>query len=399
MKSFVLLTKDVLMPGYLSVYGNTYWKMPNVEELASKGTVFYRHYTTAPSTAMAFTSMFSAKYPYELDRRTYVHVDDMKGSETFFDKLEKMGYSNHIIWSNNYLKVALPFSNCFGSDKTVFHNLDINQPVGPHIGGNKAKLERNDTLVKKSMDSIYSAIDEATSTEIPTFLWIHLPHVILGRIGYGDDMDLVDELVGYLRKKFGDDSIFISADHGNMNGSKNKCGYGFDVYESAVRIPLITPRFNGVERVDHPTTNRDIGKILLDRIIPDEKFVVCDSTYFAQPRRKFAVIGDRFKYIYNKQTKTEELYDVIIDSHEEVNLIDGSFFDPDRRVTYEKSEVYFYPYWEESRKALDEYRAFRESIWRVGTFKEEHLNGLRQKLAKPITIIKTLKKMRKNKRK
>ena len=75
------------MPGYLPVYGNTYWKTPNIDELASKGTVFYRHYTSAPSTAMSFTAMFSAKYPYELDRRTYVHIDDMKGAETFFDKV------------------------------------------------------------------------------------------------------------------------------------------------------------------------------------------------------------------------------------------------------------------------------------------------------------------------
>ncbi len=395
MKSFVFLTKDVFMQRYLPIYGNTYWNTPNIDALAQKGTVFYRHYTAAPSTAMSFTAMFSSKYTYELNRRTYVHTDDMKNEETLFDKLEKMGYSNHIIWSKNYLKVALPFSNCFGSSKTVIHSPDINQPVGPHFGSKKDKIVRNDELARKTMQTIYFEIESVLSTSNPVFLWIHLPHVILGRSGYGDDIDLVDELVGYLREKFGDDEIFISADHGNMDGRKNKCGYGFDVYEPAVRIPLITPRLCDVSEVHTPTSNKDIEKILLDRMIPEQKFVISDSAYFAQPKRKFAVIGERYKYIYNKKSNTEELYDLILDPSEEVNLAVHKQKDPDRKVTYEKAEVYFYPYWNDSEEALNEYRKFKNSIWRVGNFYEEHLYGLKNFLMKPKMIIKTIKKRRK----
>ena len=53
----ILISKDVLMKAYLTPYGNQYFEMPNLSELAQKGTVFNRHYTAAPSTAMAFTSM------------------------------------------------------------------------------------------------------------------------------------------------------------------------------------------------------------------------------------------------------------------------------------------------------------------------------------------------------
>lgn len=38
--STVLLSKDILMPAYLPIYGNKYWETPNIDELASKGTVF-----------------------------------------------------------------------------------------------------------------------------------------------------------------------------------------------------------------------------------------------------------------------------------------------------------------------------------------------------------------------
>ena len=396
MESFVLLTKDVFATRYLPTYGDKFWKTPNIDALAQNGTVFYRHYTAAPSTAMSFTSMFTMKYPYQLERRTYVHVDDMKDTETFFNKLEKQGFSNHIIWSKNYLKAALPFSNCFGSAKTVFHNIDINRGVGPHVGGNKEPIVRDDELSRKSMNAIYTEIDNALDTDKPVFLWIHLPHVILGRAGYGDDIDLVDELVGYLREKFGDNNIFISADHGNMDGKKNKCVYGFDVYEPAVRIPLITPRLENTPSVDKPTCNIDIETILLNRTIPVRDFVCSDTAYFAQPNRKFAVIGERYKYIYNKKTKTEELYDILFDPNEEVNLAVTKLFDIDRKVSYEKSEVYFYPYWDDAKVKLCEYRDFKDSIWRTGTFYEEKLMGLKGLLTKPRYFIKALLKNKKS---
>ena len=36
----VLITKDALRKDYLPSYGNKFWKTPNIDELASKGTIF-----------------------------------------------------------------------------------------------------------------------------------------------------------------------------------------------------------------------------------------------------------------------------------------------------------------------------------------------------------------------
>ena len=36
----ILITKDVLRSDYLPVYGNKYWKTPNIDKLAEKGTIF-----------------------------------------------------------------------------------------------------------------------------------------------------------------------------------------------------------------------------------------------------------------------------------------------------------------------------------------------------------------------
>ncbi|MDD4689386.1 MAG: sulfatase-like hydrolase/transferase [Eubacteriales bacterium] len=380
--SIVLLSKDILMPGYLPTYGNKFWKTPNIDELAAKGTVFYRHYTAAPSTAMAFTSMFTKKYPYQLDRRNYIHVDDLSDTETLFDELEKQGYENHVVWSKNYLTVALPFSNCYGSDKTIFHNLDLNQVVGPHFN-HDANIVRNDETARKTVDSILTTIDEVANRNGKVFLWIHLPHVLLGRTSYGDDMDLFDDIVEHLRHKFGDENIFITADHGNMNGIRGKFGYGFDVYESAIRIPLITPKLENVKNVEFPTSNCRLRDIMINRVVPKDEYVISDCAYYAQPNRKLAIIKDDFKYIYNKASQTEELYDLVYDPNETVNLISKNHFDTDRRVSYHKCDIYFYPRWNQVDSVYIQLKRIKDEIWRVGTWKEEVLSRWKQKLSIP----------------
>ena len=53
---------------YLPIYGNTYCagKTPNIDELASKGTVFEKFYTSAPSTVMAFREIVTGKFAHDI---------------------------------------------------------------------------------------------------------------------------------------------------------------------------------------------------------------------------------------------------------------------------------------------------------------------------------------------
>lgn len=369
MSSIVLLTKDVLMTDYLPTYGNRYWSTPNISELAKKGTIFERHYAAAPSTAMSFTSMFVGKYPYELDRKKYEHVKDYDQTPTLFDEMAERGYQCHIIWSHNYMTKALPFSRCFGGSKTIFHCLDLNQPVGPHIES-LDPIVRDDAKAERTLQSVYNEINSLPQ-ERPVFLWIHLPHVLIGRTCYGDDIDLVDRLIGFLRERFGDGSIYISADHGHMNGRKGKWAYGFDVYEPAIRIPLISPRIMGAPHIGFPTSNVQLKELILTRQISRNEYVLSDSAYYGQLHRRLAVITARFKYIFNKLDNSEELYDLDYDPGEEVNLAHLKSWDDDRKRYTNVREVYFYPSWDQAELALESLRAVKSSVWREGTPTEE----------------------------
>ncbi len=389
--SIILITKDVLTKQYLPTYGRGFFPTPNIEELAGKGTVFQRHYTSAPSTAMAFVSMFTGLYPYQTSRKRYVKVDDMKDVRTLFDTFEEEGFRNHVAWTQNYYDKALPYSNCFGGSGTAFHTLaNAAYHVGPHKSGQNSN-GRDEKLAEASLRTVRETLDGIAQSDGSIFLWLHLPHVIAGRAGYGDDIDLLDKIVGYARAIFADDNIFISADHGSMNGVRGKCCYGFDVYEPAIAIPLITPRLAVGPEVDFPTSHRMLPEIIHRRQVPQEEFIVADSAYYAQALRKMAIIKGNFKYIYNKFTGEEELFDLNFDPSEQVNLLPGPHYDADRYTTYRKSEVCYYPDWDAVQRAYTELSGHKNDIWKTAGYWDEKISWLRLKTRVLLTKTKRLK--------
>lgn len=377
----VLLSKDAMLPSYLPTYGNKYWKTPNIDELAQKGTVFMQHYTAAPSTAMAFTSMFTGLYPYQLDRADYTEVEEYNQGTTLFDEMYERGYECHLMWSNNYIKMADKYSKCYGKHTIRHEEKKLNQSVGVHMPKDESRnnLVPDEKKTKEIMDYMMSVLDSIDRSK-PIFLWIHLPHVLLGRCGYGQDIDLLDAFVGEIRKRFGDDGIYITADHGNMNGYKGKTTYGFDVNQPAILIPFITPRIEGKKEILFPTSNVQLMDIILNQRVKKEQFIISDTQYYAQPYRKTSIICGKYKYIYNKLDKTEELYDIEFDPNENINLLKNLLYDTDRNRMVNADQVIFYPYREEAKIQYHVIRDFFESIWKTADDFTEKKNYIIRKL-------------------
>ena len=120
----------------------------------------------------------------------------------------------------------------------------------------------------------------------------------MGRTGYSEDIDALDMCDGMLRKYFDDDCIWISADHGNMDGYKGKYSYGFDVYTLAIQITLIAPLTEGLKQYSFNVSNFDMRAIVLDKMIPKRDFIYSDCAYYAQPHRKIAILAHDFSYIF-----------------------------------------------------------------------------------------------------
>ena len=382
MKDIIFLfSKDAMSYENLPLYGNKYWKTPNFDAMAAKGTVFYNHYTAATSTSMVFSSMLTGKYPHEfINRKRYVHVTPNE-HRSIYDDLQELGYDCHILWSVDYTTGAWPYVREFGDEeKTKFHIVDMHQPVGLHRKKG-SELVRSDELIEKTYNNIINELESIKKKE-KQFIWLHLPHVLKGRISYGDDIDIVDRVLGFVRQRYGDDNIYITADHGHMNYHKNIMGYGFHVYDLACKVPLIVPRINNRERVDALTSHVDLKTIILENKIIEREYVYVDSQYYTQPDRKLAVIDNRYKYIYNKKGKTEELYDLHWDPEERFNLLEGERYDEEKKQLRSTRELYFYPYFSDVEKAYLELKRLKDEIWRVGTFKDEFNAWIRNEVLK-----------------
>ena len=354
-ENLLFLTKDALYRKYLPTYGNKYWKTPNIDELVERGTVFNKYITGAPSTIMSNMCMFTGLYAHESELDDYNFSGIHFCGESFWTEAEKKGYECHIIWDEAWKSVfrAEDRYYCYGENTKIHYIEGLRQGVGAHYVHDEF-LTPNEALSQKTISTLFEEINQILeNAKKPVFLWLHVPHVINGRTGYGDDIDLFDEIVGKARSCFEDDNIFISADHGNMNGIKGKFSYGHDVYEPSANIPLITPRINNLSVCDSLVSNIDIKTIIFERRIPMREFVYCDSAFYAQANRKLAIYKENYKYIFNKINGSEELYDLNYDPDETCNIIEDYVFDVDRNVKSPLRELYFYPYWDR----LDEIRA------------------------------------------
>lgn len=399
-KHIIFISKDALNKHALPIYGNKYWNTPNINAIAKNGTVFRRHYTAAASTAMAFTSMSLGDYCYKTDRRVYNNEEAINGN-TIFDKLYDLGYDCHIIWDNSYTKFAETHFRCEGIHTTIHSLPNIKQQESAHKKGIFDVLSFDDKETDIAVNIIKNELEKIKNNATRKyFVWMHLPHVMRGRQGYGSDIDVFDRIIGIARDIF-DDEIFVSADHGHMNGWKNKYHYGYDVGEEAICIPLIGPKVNNMDYIDFPTSTIQMLDILYAREVTPLPYVMCETAYYAQPKRKIAIVRNNYKYCYNKENKMEELYDLDFDPEENHNLVYPEFYDTDRFLWYSTAQCFYYPYWKEAQEQLKSLRMIKDSMWKQGGFLEEQYNKIlhrikciytRYKLANPSDDIKNIGK-------
>lgn len=374
--SVLFLTKDALCKAYLPCYGNQFYqgKTPNLDELVEKGTLYTNFFTAAPSSAMSYLSMFTRRYPYKQEMQIYVQLKKDFSERTLFDDAYDKGFSCHVLWDAGWMRLAYDFTRCYGQH-TEIHNMEnFRQPVGSHYK-HEGVLQRDDVKAEEALARLRKELEVITRNNQKVFLWCHLPHVLLGRTSYGDDIDLYDKYVGVFREFFDDNNIFISADHGNMNGLKGKVCYGFDVYDTSICIPFISPRINGMTVCDSQICNTNVYELLFEKKIIESEIIYSDSAYYAQPHRKLAVVKGKYRYIYNKADNSEELYDIEYDPNQNFNLIDDYIYDVDRKSTSPAREYYFYPHWEELPEVRNDLRREKDKIWRDLTLSQKGVHS------------------------
>ena len=148
-----------------------------------------------------------------------------------------------------------------------------------------------------------------------------------------------------------------------------------------------------METCDIPISNVHIFDIIKGNV-PKDDFVYSDTAYYAQPHRKLAIIHNNYKYIYNKATKVEELYDIEFDPDEHCNIISRQILDVDRNVITPLDQVYFYPRWEESEKECELLKSEFRRIWKTESRSEAFVAGVKKKIRRQRRLFEFIKKFR-----
>lgn len=334
-KSKILILKDVMIKDYLNLYNSkAIFDTPNIDKLFASGSKHERYFTTAPSTAMAYSSLISGKFPHQLGRKFYTPKTLAYEGDTIFDKATSNGLKSYMLVPADWVGF-ISYINSFKDTKIVYYeNLS-----------NKVRLNNKlySSLEKKNLflSNFIKSIDGIDDDNV--FVTIHFPHVLPGFIEYGSDIAFFDELIGIVIERFNDADIAITSDHGHMNFSKGIDGYAFHLYNKAVCIPLITSWKLNSKILSRNLSHVQMSELLFSDDFQPLEYIFIDTAYRLQANRRVAVLNNEFKLIYSKIPNTYELYDLDYDYEEELNLIGDRIFNWDRGKFFSKKLFRYYP--------------------------------------------------------
>ena len=309
---------------------------PALEALAERGVRFSQAWATAPMTLPSHTSMLTGLYPSQhgiRENSRFLAEDRVLLAE----RLREAGYSTAAFVS------GYPLKRRFGLARGFDHYDD-------DLGKGSAQRTAGSTTQRALS---YLQADAGG----PVFVWVHYfdPHEpyappepylsryrsspYLGEIAYMDS-ELGRLIEGFEeRNRVGDSKILVVGDHGEGLGDHGESLHGNLLYRGVMRVPLIIAG-SGIPaaRVETAVSTRRVFDTILgwaglgssfDLLAADPEIVMGEALnpylqYGWQPQ-VMAVRGS-IKVIQSGET---EVYDIVADPSESVDLRDEVEIDPE----------------------------------------------------------------------
>ena len=386
--NILLITLDTLRADFLSCYKQGNAQTPNLDRLASQGTLFERCISQTPLTLPAHVTILSGTYPL------YHQVRDNGGFqvpgqlEFVSEALHDSGYNTsafigayvlHSKWGVN--QGFTEFSDDFDLDKYYTTTSEMEKKA-------EEVLANAETWLKTH------------GHEQKFFTWIHLydPHIPYAPpppfdkkypdTPYRGEVEYVDDQLGkffrFLKEEGFEENtlIVVTGDHGEGLWNHNEDTHGVFVYDTTVWVPLIikAPFKFPVDRVSDLVEHVDIaptllqaagvtapasyqGESLLDTLLNKgnkKKHTAYTESFYARLHRGWAplqaLFSEEWKYIL---APNDELYQVPQDPEEKNNLsikksfIKKKFRDKLERFAADKSKNAISPQQLEKRDKAD----------------------------------------------
>jgi len=376
----VFAVMDTVRADHLSVYGYPRPTTPALEALAETATLYTRAQAVAPWTLPSHASMFTGLYPFEHGAHTRGTPDEVEPAgalaeshATLAEELRDRGFRTGAFVANRaYL--ARRYGIHQGFDTYRVERLPAARITERALDWIDESPEQPSFLFLNYMDA-HTPYSCAPRPEFPTpggppeARRVHeeLTELVLAReqeapadriaahvAQYDTALANLDEALGALvrglreRGLFEDTLLVITSDHGEYFGEQRLIGHGVDVYQGALRVPLIVKQPRQVSsRVDaDPISHVHLPGLVLASTLGAEgltsgafrdhwpRGAVLSENYFALPnvvrhewserfrRVRTALLDGDLKYIHSSDG-AHALYDLSRDPRESSNLVDA----------------------------------------------------------------------------
>jgi arylsulfatase A-like enzyme len=377
----ILITMDAVRPDHLGCYGYERNTSPNIDKLASEGVLFKNAISRAPWTIDSIASIFTSLYHHNVritkDKENNVITINGITDTTLAEVLKEKNYSTASFVTAGLLDPSVGFDK--GFDTYVWNNLTdrsastLTDAVMGWIGENYKKpfflylhyidphapyespapyntLFVNDSFYNESSGTIPKLLEDINGVGgIPSFALLDNRTDIAYYISqYDGEIAYVDKNIGLLIDKLeslnltNKTLIIVTADHGESMGEHDMY-FTHDIllYDTLLKVPLVMKYPNRMKPkiVDIQVRSIDIAPTIFDFLnikinntidgvsllpIIFEGANVSLEAYsrVAHYEPGASIRTNEWKFIYNTNSKIEELYDLKEDPGELNNIVD-----------------------------------------------------------------------------
>ncbi len=384
--SVIVIVMDTLRADHLGCYGYERQTSPRIDAFAAEATFYERAYATAPWTVPTHASLFTGQLPFEHGAHTHkteqgevvvapLDLDHLTLAEVF----QAAGYrTGGFVAGNVFLSERFQFNQGFatyrlddhdarGMTRQVIDWLDtapgdpffvfINYMDTHRIYNTAPRPGFIDPPAVRDQGQLLDALyEQVMPGDRP------VPQDIAAKVidQYDTAVANLDEQIGVLldalreRGLYDDTIVVLTADHGEYFGEHHLVEHSKDVYEEAVRAPLVIKPLGPTQgrRVERPHSLADVPSLIFaqlpaafaadqragflrdaaaDPIIVENYFTRrkdFDNPLWGKrfDRIRTAIYGWPFKYIESSDGQ-HELYRLDVDPGEARNLVAD---EPDR---------------------------------------------------------------------
>jgi len=274
----VLIIIDTIRPDRLGCYGCTLPTSPNIDKLASEGTLFTNAVTTAPITLPSVSAILTSTYPVSNNVRYNGRFFLSDANITLAEILKQQGYKTAAFIGGFPLDSRFKVDQGFDVYDDDFSN-SAKQGNRKWIGHEVGDFERTAAEVN---ENTFKWLEQ--KGDDPFFLMVHYfdphwPHKSPGDFGekfkspYNNEVAYTDEQIGKLLKKLDDMGLMkdtfvvLTGDHGEGLGAHEELTHGEYIFDTTVLIPLVLYHQNRIpkgRKIDMMVRSIDIMPTILE---------------------------------------------------------------------------------------------------------------------------------------